>query len=130
MVYSFLRWPTARDISVSQEIQSSAISREDHVLRLLEQPETYSCRFCTSWDYFKCKLPVLHFVVFLINCTQQSAGKPYNRLQQGVSFHQDNALPSSLIKPHRKSLRRIGRYLHILHTVQIWHQVISTCLDL
>jgi len=39
-------------------VQSWAISigRGDHGLRLLGQPETYSCRFCTSSDYFECKL--------------------------------------------------------------------------
>ena len=109
MVYSFLRWPTALDISISQEIQSSTISKEDHVLRLLKQPETYSCRFCTAWDYFKCKLPVLHFVVFLINCTQQSAGKPPNWLQQGVIFRWDNAPPSEGSSSHTENrLDRLG----------------------
>jgi len=33
------------------------------------------------------------FRCFLINYAQQSAGKPPNRLQQGVIFHQDNAPP-------------------------------------
>jgi len=66
---------------------------------------------------------------FLINCTQQSAGKPPNRLQQGVVFYQDNVPFRGLIKPHRKSLKWIGRCSHIRHKVQIWQQVISTCSD-
>ena len=68
---------------------------------------------------------------FLINCAHQSAGKPPNRLQQGVIFRQDNApLRAGLNKPHRKSLRRVGRCSHIRHTVQIWHQVSSTLTPL
>ena len=38
-------------------------------------------------------MQITTFHCFLINRTQQSAGKPPNRLQQGVIFHQDNAPP-------------------------------------
>jgi len=68
------------------------------------QPSVGKITACIFWD--SQRLILVDFVppgitlnanyytsLFSDYCVQQSAGKPPNRLQQGVIFHQDNAPP-------------------------------------